>query len=183
MARIQSETITTMREYMEQCGNWVNDQRAVEKVAEGVAFEGKNQLFLATSSPHSEAEDNGHGRLKLARAMQDSLASQIQSTCSEATPYRGTSVFGSCTYKDLTKLWLMDVCGVFRLQQFDVFCIPTTKQNFRERMKKAMLSSLSLAARVEKEIQKRQAEVVLAEYSDRVKLIAAASMIIQAVEQ
>ncbi|KAF9110742.1 hypothetical protein BGX30_007871, partial [Mortierella sp. GBA39] len=116
------------------------------------------------------AEKLKEDEYKLVRAMRDSWISQLRATCRESIPCRAMTVFGSSSYKDETKLWLLDFKGVFRLFQFDTFLIPLKKRDFGRKMKAAALSCIELAVRVEMELQKRESEAVPVSYRERVEL-------------
>ncbi|KAF9352666.1 hypothetical protein BGX34_012029 [Mortierella sp. NVP85] len=100
--------------------------------ADGVGFSGANQVYLAEASTlhQPKAEKLKEDEYKLVRAMRDSWISQLRATCRESIPCRSMAVFGSSSYKDETKLWMLDFKGVFRLFQIDSFLIPLKKQDF-----------------------------------------------------
>ncbi|KAF9560942.1 hypothetical protein EC968_005947 [Mortierella alpina] len=148
------------------------DVKQTGQFADGVGFSGSNQVYLAEASTlhQPKAEKLKEDEYKLVRAMRDSWISQLRATCRESIPCRAMTVFGSCSYKDETKLWQLDFKGVFRLFQFDTFLIPLKKQDFGRKMKTAALSCIELAVRVEKELQKRESEAVPVSYRERVDL-------------
>ncbi|KAK3822650.1 MAG: hypothetical protein J3Q66DRAFT_329852 [Benniella sp.] len=159
--------------------NPISETKEMGQVADGIALHGKDQLFLAGASCLSQPNvDNKQWQdeFKLARAMRGSWVSQIKSTCHEAIPCRGMAVFGSYSYKDETRFWKMDFQGAFRLQEFDLFSIPTTKANFGTKMKRALSSSLRLVARLQQEIENRK-NVVPAPYEDCVRMAEAVGKI------
>ncbi|KAI7817895.1 hypothetical protein BC939DRAFT_311241 [Gamsiella multidivaricata] len=125
--------------------------------SDGLAFSGSDQIYLAEASQihNPNADKQRQDEFKLVRAMRDSWISQMGSICREAVPPRDFAVFGSCTYKDETKLWQLDFQGTFRLCQFNTFLIPLKKQEFGRRMKMTIQICLELAARIEMEIEKR----------------------------
>ncbi|KAG0239357.1 hypothetical protein BGW41_007771 [Actinomortierella wolfii] len=124
---------------------------------DGLAFSGKDQIFLAEASQiqNAKADKMCQDQYKLARALRDSWLSQLKSICREAVPPRDFAVFGSCTYKDETRLLQLDFQGTFRLCQFDSFLIPLKRNEFGRRMSLAVQSCLKLALRIEQEISKR----------------------------
>ncbi|KAF9924794.1 hypothetical protein FBU30_005286 [Linnemannia zychae] len=93
------------------------------KFADGTGFSGANQIYLAEAvllhepKPEKLKEDE----YKLVRAMRDSWTSQLKAICREYIPCRAMTVFGSSSYMDETKVWLLDFKGVFRLFHFDSF--------------------------------------------------------------
>ena len=140
--------------------------------ADGAGFSGANQIYLAEAAllhgprPEKLKEDE----YKLVRAMRDSWISQLKDTCREYVPCRAMTVFGSSSYKDETKFWLLDFKGVFRLFHFDSFLIPLTKKDFGRKMKAAVLSCIELAVRVEMEVEKRESEKVPVSFRERLEL-------------
>ncbi|KAF9173654.1 hypothetical protein BGX21_008757 [Mortierella sp. AD011] len=106
------------------------DIMEVGQYCDGIAFHGKDQIFLAEASQiqNVKAEKGPQDRYKLARELRDSWLSQMKSICREAVPPRDFTVFGSCTNKDETKLLQLDFKGVFRLCQFDSFLIPLERR-------------------------------------------------------
>ncbi|KAF9993837.1 hypothetical protein BGZ79_001449 [Entomortierella chlamydospora] len=147
--------------------------------SDGLAFSGTDQIYIAEASQiHNPGVDKQcKDEFKLARAMRDSWISQIRSICREVVPPRDFTVFGSCTYKDETKVWQLDFQGVFRLCQFNSFLIPLKKQEFGRRMKLAIQVCLELAACIEREIEKRQ-HATPASYEKRHELSDALRLII-----
>jgi hypothetical protein len=156
----------------------ISETKEMGQFADGIALHGKDQLFLAKASClfQPKVDKQWQDEFRLARAMRDSWVSQIKSTCHDAIPCRGMAVFGSCSYKDETRFWKMDFQGTFRLQEFDLFSIPTTKANFGTKMKRALLSSLRLMARLKQEIENRK-NVVPAPYEDYVRMAEAVGKI------
>ncbi|KAG0196459.1 hypothetical protein BGX33_001628 [Mortierella sp. NVP41] len=148
------------------------DVKQTGQFADGVGFSGANQIYLAEASTlhQPKTEKLKEDEYKLVMAMRDSWISQLRATCRESIPCRAMTVFGSSSYKDETKLWLLDFKGVFRLFQFDTFLIPLKKQDFGRKMKAAALSCIELAVRVEMELQKRESEAVPVSYRERVEL-------------
>jgi len=133
------------------------DSMEVGQYCDGLAFSGRDQIFLAEASQihNTKAEKRPQDQYKLARELRDSWLSQMKSICKEAVPPRNFAVFGSCTYKDETKLLQLDFQGTFRLCQFDSFLIPLGKKEFGRRMNLAVQSCLKLAFRIEQEIASR----------------------------
>ncbi|KAF9355114.1 hypothetical protein BGX34_010643 [Mortierella sp. NVP85] len=170
--------IVGVRERMNHGRDPISDTKEIGQFADGIALYGKDQLFLAEASClfQPKVDKRWQDEFKLARAMRDSWVSQIKSTCHDAIPCRGMAVFGSCTYKDETRFWKMDFQGAFRLQEFDLFSIPTTKANFGTKMKRALSSSLRLVARLKQEIENRK-NVVPAPYEDYVRMAEAVGKI------
>ncbi|KAF9102278.1 hypothetical protein BGX27_011053 [Mortierella sp. AM989] len=147
--------------------------------ADGVAFLGDNQIYLAEASllHQPKAGKKGQDEFKLVRAMRDSWISQVKATCYESIPRRGIAVFGSSSYKDQTKLWRMEFRGTFQLSEFDTFMIPLKKQEFGRKMKFAMKSCLELAARINGEFAQRDEEMSYVPYDERAKLADAVRLI------
>lgn len=50
----------------------------------------------------------------------------------------------------------MDFCGAFRLQEFDLFSVPIKKAQIGTKMKRALSSSLRLAARLKQDDRSRR---------------------------
>lgn len=149
-----------------------HDVKQIGQFVDGVGFSGTNQIYLAEASTlhQPKAEKLKEDEYKLVRAMRDSWISQLRAICRESIPCRSMTVFGSSTYKDETKLWLLDFKGVFRLIQFDAFLIPLKKQDFGRKAKAVAQSCIELALRIETELQKREAEAVPASYRERLEL-------------
>ncbi|KAK3807288.1 MAG: hypothetical protein J3Q66DRAFT_357161 [Benniella sp.] len=138
---------------------------------DGVGFCGSDQILLAESSQihNPKADKEFQDEYKLIRALRDSWISQMKSTCREAEPPRDFAVFGSCTFKEQTKLVMMDFQGVFRLSPIDMFVIPLEKKEFGRRMHMAVLACLRLAYRIEQEISRRRA-AMLATFEKRLEM-------------
>ncbi|KAF9397573.1 hypothetical protein BGX21_008721 [Mortierella sp. AD011] len=148
------------------------DTKEAGQFADGIGFRGTSQIYLAEASVlhQPKAEKLLEDEFKLVRAMRDSWVSQLRATCRESIPCRAMAVFGSSSYRDETKFWMMDFKGVLRLFQIDSFLIPLKKHDFGRKMKAAALSCIELAARIQMELEKRESEAVPASYRDRVEL-------------
>ncbi|KAI1287580.1 hypothetical protein EDD11_010309, partial [Mortierella claussenii] len=149
--------VTGVQERKNHNKNPLFDTMKVGQYCDGLAFSGRDQIFLAESSQiqNTKADKRPQDQYKLARELRDSWLSQMKSVCREAVPPRDFAVFGACTYKDETKLLQLDFQGTVRLCQFDSFLIPLEKKEFGRRMKMAVQSCLKLAFRIEQEISRR----------------------------
>ncbi|KAF8923800.1 hypothetical protein BGZ58_002502 [Dissophora ornata] len=176
MTKIETRFLEVQITGVEERKNQDKDLRFEKKqageLADGIGFHGSSQIYLAEASTLNKprAGKLQEDEFKLVRAMRDSWISQIRATCRESIPCRTTTVFGSSSYKDETKIWQMDFKGVFQLFQIDSFLIPREKQDFGWKMKSAALSCIEMACRVQVELQKRKAEAVPASYQERVEL-------------
>ncbi|KAF9934131.1 hypothetical protein BGZ65_003875 [Modicella reniformis] len=150
--------VTGVQERKNHNKNPFFDTMEVGQYCDGVAFSGKDQVFLAEASQiqNAKADKRHQDQYKLARGLRDSWLSQMKSICREAVPPRDFAVFGSCTYKDESKLLQLDFQGAFRLCQFDSFLIPLEKKEFGRRMNLAVQSCLKLASRIEQQIIMRR---------------------------
>ncbi|KAF9409139.1 hypothetical protein BGZ94_002045 [Podila epigama] len=163
--------ITGVEERKNQAADLRHDVKHPGQFTDGVAFSGASQVYLAEASMlhQPKAEKQKEDEFKLARAMRDSWMSQLRATCRESVSCRGMSVFGSSSFKDETKLWMMDFRAVFRLHQFDVFIVPLKKREFGRKMKAAVLSCIGLALRIEMELEIREANVQPTTYEERLE--------------
>ncbi|KAF9899168.1 hypothetical protein EC991_009393 [Linnemannia zychae] len=93
----------------------------------------------------------------------------MKSTCREAVPPHDFAVFGACTFKEQTKFVVMDLRGMFRLCQSDMFVIPLEKREFGRRMHMAVLACLRLAYRIQQEICRRRL-ATLATFEKRLEM-------------
>ncbi|KAF8976039.1 hypothetical protein BGZ46_008637 [Entomortierella lignicola] len=162
MAQVESRPLEVLVTGVEERKNIGRDLRFETKsggpYADGVGYYGTNQIYLAEASVLYDAKSDKKldDEFKLVRAMKDSWASQVRTICRESIPPRGITVFGSSSFEEETKLWMIDFKGMYRLFQIDSFLIPKRKQDFGGRMKSAALSCMELAARIKLEFQKRK---------------------------
>ncbi|KAF9417145.1 hypothetical protein BGZ76_004551 [Entomortierella beljakovae] len=176
MAKVETRSLEVIITGVEERKNIGRDLRFELKqtgsFADGVAFCGPNQIYLAEASilHNPKSEKQLEDEFKLVRAMRDSWISQVTATCRESIPPRGVTVFGSSSFKDETKIWMMDFKGMFRLFQIDSFVIPQKKKNFGKKLKAAAMSSIELAVRIKLELKKRELETVPASFKQRVEL-------------
>ncbi|KAF9916846.1 hypothetical protein FBU30_001139 [Linnemannia zychae] len=94
------------------------DTTEVGQCCGSLALSGKDQIYLAETSriQNVKADKRYQDQYKLVRELRDSWLSQMKSICQEAVPPCAFAVFGSCTYKDETKMFQFDFQGTFRLE-------------------------------------------------------------------
>ncbi|KAF9415395.1 hypothetical protein BGZ76_004802 [Entomortierella beljakovae] len=183
MAKVETRSLEVLVTGVEERKNVGRDLRFEPKItgqfADGIGFCGSNQVYLAEASLlHSAKADKKLGdEFKLIRAMKDSWVSQVGIVCRESIPPQGIAVFGSSSFQDETKIWMMDFKGMFRLFQIDSFLVPQKKQDFGGRAKAAAMSCIELAVRINMELKKRKSNTVRASF----KQCAAMNMALQSI--
>ncbi|KAK3811925.1 MAG: hypothetical protein J3Q66DRAFT_49613 [Benniella sp.] len=156
-SRYMDILITAVEERRNQDKDLLYEMKETGQFADAVAIRGNQQLLLAEAAliHNPKLEKRLQDEFKLARAMRDSWISHVRSISNLSVPPRGLAVFGSVSFKDETKVMIMDFQGMFRLKQFDLFTIPLRKRDFGIKMRAAVISCLELAARLHEEIERR----------------------------
>lgn len=106
--------------------------------------------------------------------MRDSWNSQIRSIAREAMPPAGLSVFGSTSFGDETKFYVMDFAGTYRLKQVGRMLAPLSKAHFASRMEMCVRCCWRFAIDLQDEIDRRSSLVSTLE-----DLTTACDMIVQ----
>lgn len=145
-------------------------------MADGVALFGDHQIYLAEASLIHEPnlDKQVKDKFKVARCMRDSWNSQIRSIAREAMPPAGLSVFGSTSFGDETKFYVMDFAGTYRLKQVGRMLAPLSKAHFASRMEMCVRCCWRFAIDLQDEIDRRSSLVSTLE-----DLTTACDMIVQ----
>ncbi|KAK3830040.1 MAG: hypothetical protein J3R72DRAFT_260609 [Linnemannia gamsii] len=135
------------------------DTKAQAHMADGVAFRGPYQIYLAEASALSQSETGkrAEDEFKLKRDLRDIFQSQLKDICEDGLlPPRSMSVFGSTSFNARTTFYALDFMGVFRLHEVRSMIMPLTKTGgFTPRLKRCVLVCLEVALMIKEELERR----------------------------
>ncbi|KAF9912504.1 hypothetical protein EC991_010591 [Linnemannia zychae] len=136
------------------------DTKAQAHMADGVAFRGPCQIYLAEASALSQSESGkrAEDEFKLKRDLRDIFQSQLKDICEDGLlPPRSMCVFGSTSFNARTTFYALDFKGVFRLHEVRSIIMPLTKAGgFTPRLKRCVLVCLEVALMIKEELERRE---------------------------
>jgi hypothetical protein len=136
------------------------DTKAQAHMADGVAFRGPYQIYLAEASAlaQSDTGKRAEDEFKLKRDLRDTFQSQLKDICEDGLlPPRSMCVFGSTSFNARTTFYALDFMGVFRLHEVRSMILPLTKAaDFILRLKRCVLVCLEVALMIKEELDRRE---------------------------
>ncbi|KAG0299192.1 hypothetical protein BGZ97_003830 [Linnemannia gamsii] len=136
------------------------DTKAQAHMADGVAFRGPYQIYLAEASALSQSDTNkrSEDEFKLKRDLRDTFQSQLKDICEDGLlPPRSMRVFGSTSFNARTMFYALDFMGVFRLHEIRSMILPLNKStDFTLRLKRCVLVCLEVALMIKEELDRRE---------------------------
>ncbi|KAF9118398.1 hypothetical protein BGW39_001221 [Mortierella sp. 14UC] len=136
------------------------DTKAQAHMADGVAFRGPYQIYLAEASALSQSESGkrAEDEFKLKRDLRDIFQSQLKDICEDGLlPPRSMCVFGSTSFNARTTFYALDFMGVFRLHEVRSMILPLNKAGgFIPRLKRCVLVCLEVALMIKEELERRE---------------------------
>ncbi|KAF9160558.1 hypothetical protein BGX21_002642 [Mortierella sp. AD011] len=160
--------------------NLLFDSKEQGQMADGLAFSGASQIYVAEASQISDAKPDKRleDEFKVKREMRDSWVSQIHSICRDSHPINGIAVFGSSSFEDETKFYMLDFASVFRIRQIQSMVIPLTKEEFAKKAMTCVTCCLELSLVLKQELERRK-DAKVATFSEREALVEACRLISQ----
>ncbi|KAF9574250.1 hypothetical protein EC968_007174 [Mortierella alpina] len=128
-------------------------------MADGIGLSGSTQLYVAEASKLSDAELGKKDKdfQKLLRAMGDLAINHIETSKATSPPSKAPAVFGSYSFRNRTRFYVMDVTNNIPLRQLDMMIIvPLTQQDFTTMMPNCLRVALRFAWTVLQEIRMRE---------------------------
>ncbi|KAF9341082.1 hypothetical protein BGZ91_011061 [Linnemannia elongata] len=136
------------------------DTKAQAHMADGVAFRGPYQIYLAEASAltQSDTSKRAEDEFKLKRDLRDTFQSQLKDICEDGLlPPRSMRVFGSTSFNARTMFYALDFMGVFRLHEIRSMILPLSKTaDFTLRLKRCVLACLEVALMIKEELDRRE---------------------------